>query len=107
MTDLRRAVLAKVESLRDHLIATTQELVRIPSINHPPTGDEYACQMAVAEHFRQMGITPEVYPLDDVPGLKAHPSYWPRRNYSNRPNVVARRKGAGGGRALVVSGHID
>ncbi len=107
MADLRQDVFDKVELLRDYLIATLQELVRIPSVNHPPTGDEYACQMAVANHFRDMHLVPEVYYLDDVAGLKEHPSYWPGRDYSNRPNVVARRKGEGGGRSLVLSGHID
>jgi acetylornithine deacetylase len=107
MSDVRQSALKKVESLRDYLVSTTQELVRIPSINHPPTGDEYACQMAVAEHWRDMGLAPEVYYLDDVPGLIAHSSYWAGRDYSNRPNVVVRHRGAGDGRSLVLSGHID
>jgi acetylornithine deacetylase len=63
--------------------------------------------MAVAKQFRDMQLVPEVYYLDDVAGLKEHPSYWPGRDYHNRPNVVARRKGMGGGRSLVLSGHID
>jgi acetylornithine deacetylase len=107
LSDLRDRVIDKVESLRDYLVATAQELVRIPSVNHPPTGDEYACQMAVAQHFRDIRLAPEVYYLDDVAGLKEHPSYWAGRDYTNRPNVVARRKGTGGGRSLVLSGHID
>ena len=107
MTDLRKAVIQKVDSLHDALIATTQELVRIPSVNHPPTGDEYACQMAVVENLRDMGLEASAYSLDEVPGLKDHPTYFPGRDYSNRPNVTAKRKGAGSGRSLVLSGHID
>ncbi len=107
MLDLRHAVMAKVESLREYLIETTQELVRIPSINHPPTGEEFSCQMVVARHLYEIGLTPDVYYLDQVPGLKDHPSYWPGRFYNDRPNVVARRVGVGGGRSLVLSGHID
>lgn len=107
MADLRSAVLTKGASLRDYLIDATRELVRVPSINHPPTGEEYTCQMIVARHLADMGLTPEVYYLDNVPGLSAHPSYWPGRDYSNRPNVVVRRPGSGGGRSLVLSGHID
>jgi acetylornithine deacetylase len=97
----------KVESLRDYLVTTTQELVRIPSINHPPTGEEYSCQMVVARHLREMGLAPEVYYIDQVPGLREHASYWPGRFYNDRPNVVARRDGTAGGRSLVLSGHID
>lgn len=107
MTDLRHAVMRKVESLCDYLVTTTQELVRIPSINHPPTGEEYSCQMVVARHLREMGLAPVVYYLDQVPGLREHTSYWPGRFYNDRPNVVARRDGTAGGRSLVLSGHID
>lgn len=107
MLNLRQSVMNKVESLRDYLIETTQELVRIPSINHPPTGEEFSCQMVVARHLREMGLVADVYYLDQVTGLKEHPSYWPGRFYNDRPNVVARRDGVGGGRSLVLSGHID
>jgi acetylornithine deacetylase len=107
MIDLRNEVNQKVESLRDYIIATTQELVRTPSINHPPTGDELACQIVVAEQLRGMGLEPNAYSLDEVPGLKDHPTYFPGRDYSNRPNVAATRKGVGEGRSLVLSGHID
>lgn len=107
MNNKRIELLEKIDSLEDYLMSTTQELIRIPSINHPPTGGEYHCQMAVARQFRDMGLEPDIYYLDDVPGLKEHPSFWPGRDYSNRPNVSARRKGLGGGRSLVLSGHID
>jgi acetylornithine deacetylase len=107
MRDFRKAVTQKVDGLRDYLISTTQELVRIPSVNHPPTGDEYACQMAVIEQLRSIGLEASAYFLDEVPGLRDHPSYFPGRDYSNRPNVTATRKGVGEGRSLVLSGHID
>ena len=42
-----KLVIEKVEGLRDFIFNSLQEIVRIPSINHPPTGDEYECQMAV------------------------------------------------------------
>jgi acetylornithine deacetylase len=96
-----------VEGLRQYLFTSLSELVRIPSMNHPPTGDEYECQMAVARLWREMGLEPEVYTLDSVPGLKERPDYWPGRDYTRRPNVIVRRKGSGGGKSLLFSGHID
>jgi acetylornithine deacetylase len=39
--------------------------------------------------------------------LKDHPRFWPGRDYTHRPNVIARRKGRGGGKSLLLSGHID
>jgi acetylornithine deacetylase len=54
-----------------------------------------------------MGLDPDIYTLDQVPVLKDHPSFWPGRDYTGRPNVSARRKGKGTGRSLVLSGHCD
>lgn len=81
--------------------------MRIPSENTPPTGAECACQNYIAEFLGKLGWQPCIYGLDSVPGLTDHPLYWKGRNYSNRPNLGARRKGAGGGRSLLLSGHID
>jgi acetylornithine deacetylase len=107
MSTIHKRVIEKVESLREYLFSTTRELVRIPSVNHPPTGDEYECQMAVARHLREIGLKPEIYVPDEVAGILSHPEFWPGHDYSQRPNVAARRKGSGGGKSLVFSGHID
>ncbi len=106
-SSLHRAVDAAVDTLAEELIGIARELIRIPSINHPPTGEEEACQAAVAAHLAKAGLRPEIYALDEVAGLAAHPAFWPGRDYRGRPNVVARRPGRGGGRSLVFSGHID
>ena len=36
-----------------------------------------------------------------------HPSYWPGRDYRDRPNIHSCQQGAGGGRSLLLTGHID
>lgn len=96
-----------VERKRDRLVGLVQKLVQMPSENTPPDGAEGRCQAFIAEHLSTCGMTPSVYKLGDVPGLAEHPLYWPGRNYENRPNVGAKRTGSGGGRSLVLSGHID
>jgi acetylornithine deacetylase len=100
-------VCAYVEEQRDRLVQIIQDLIRIPSENQAPVGAEEACQQYVAEFLRREGCDTETYPLDEVVGLKEHPLYWPGRDYSKRPNVGARKKGQGGGRSLLLSGHID
>lgn len=107
MKPTQQRVSNKVDDLRDYIFKSLHELVSIPSMNHPPTGDEYECQMAVVRQWREMGLEPEIYALDTVPGLKEHPRYWPGRDYTHRPNVITRRKGRGGGKSLLLSGHID
>jgi len=97
----------KLEALRPELTATLSRLVRIPSENVPPSGNESACQSFVADHLRQIGLAPDVYEITEVAALSSHAEYWPGRNYAGRPNVNAVLKGSGGGRSLILSGHID
>lgn len=106
-SDVEADLLRYVEQHAERLVGIARDLVRIPSENTPPTGAERACQEYVAKFLQARGWQPSVYALADVPGLAEHPLYWPGRDYSNRPNVGARRRGAGGGRSLVLSGHID
>jgi len=96
-----------LEELRPELEATLRDLVRIPSENLPPAGNEAACQDYVASCLRGLGLEPDVYAIADVASLASHPEYWPGRSYADRPNVNAMIRGSGGGRSLILSGHID
>jgi acetylornithine deacetylase len=73
----------------------------------PPGGAEQACQEYLAGVLRGLGWETRLYRPDEVPGATEHPLWWPGRDYGSRPNLGARRKGAGGGRSLVLSGHAD
>ncbi len=106
-TLIEKDLLRYVDSHRDDLIQLLQTLVRTPSENTPPTGAEAACQTICADTLRSCGFTTELYELDDVDGLRTHPLFWPGREYAGRPNLAARLKGSGGGRSLILSGHID
>lgn len=103
----RKHLSSYVDSHRDRLVEIIRDLVRIPSENTPPVGNEEACQQHVAEFLRAQGLETELYYLRNVQGLEEHALFFPGRDYSNRPNVDARRKGQGGGRSLVLSGHVD
>lgn len=92
---------------RSRLIHHISELVRIPSENTPPTGAELECQRHIRSLLAQLGLKVELYGLDQVEGLQKHPVYQPGRNYTNRPNLRAVLPGSGGGKSLLLSGHID
>ena len=96
-----------VEERTDRLVAIARDLVRIPSENRAPQGAEFGCQEYLASRLRRAGWTPKLYTPDEVPGIAAHPLFWPGRDYAQRPNLASFRKGTGGGRSLVLSGHID
>lgn len=105
--DLSPLLLEYVEKNSATLIHLAQELVRIPSENTPPTGMELACQKKIADSLELLGWKPSLYELNEVVGLPDHPLFVSGRNYLGRPNLGCRIPGKGGGRSLVLSGHID
>lgn len=104
---LQRTLTEYVEQHRGRLIEITQELIRRPSENKPPDGAEKACQSWIAQHLADVGLQTELYYLGEVAGIESHPLFFAGRDYTDRPNVGARRHGIGGGRSLLLSGHVD
>lgn len=96
-----------VEQNSHRLVDILSSLVRIPSENTPPFGREQVCQHYVADLLREFGWSPQLYTLDEVPGLCEHPAFFAGRDYRNRPNLGGRLSGSGNGRSLLLSGHID
>lgn len=97
-------------SKADRLRETIAELVRIPSENTPPSGSESACQRYISKRLGQLNLASELYTPDEVVDLAKHPAYWPDRDYTDRPNLISLWQGTaggGGGRSLLLSGHID
>ncbi len=100
-------IIEYVSKNRDRLFSVIQELVRRPSENTPPAGNEGECQRFIASRLSAAGYDPDMYLLGDVAGLAEHPLFMPGRDYGARPNLAATRKGANGGRSLIFSGHVD
>ncbi len=104
--DPQRA-LSHVRRHRDRLHAIIAGLVQIPSENRPPLGSEGACQRHIGQLLTDMGLAPRHYQPDQAPGVREHPLFWPGRDYSDRTNLIATKPGTGGGKSLLLSGHID
>ncbi len=107
-----RAIDAWIGNHVDDLITVAQELVRIPTENIPPTGNEAAGQHFVRGQLESLGADIDWFCPDDVPGLHEHPAYYPlingrSRQLGDRPNVVGTIRGRGGGRSVLFSTHID
>jgi acetylornithine deacetylase len=105
--NLQATLTEYVHRKRDRLIELARDVIRLRSENKPPAGAEGACQEHIARVLRASGWNPELYKLSDVKGLAQHPLFQTVRDYRDRPNLGARRAGAGGGRSLVLSGHVD
>ncbi len=87
---------------RDRLIADLQALVRIPSI----TGSEEAVAAWAADALRALALDVEV--VTPAPtSIRADPA-WPGEEMARSSiPVVIGRAGRGGGRRLILSGHLD
>jgi len=88
--------------------AATVELIsgyiRIPSTH----GSELPAQKYVYDRFREIGVSARFVPISDR--LKGDPEYSHTDgdiSFEDRPNVVVRLRGTGGGRSLIINSHTD
>ncbi len=103
MTDDRKKILAAVEANKDKAIKFLQDIVAIPSV----TGEEGQIQAFLNTYLKQIGLEVDMWE-SDWEALKKHPGYIPvEQGYEGRPNIVAKWKGAGGGKSLLLNGHTD
>jgi succinyl-diaminopimelate desuccinylase len=93
----RDLVLRAVDEARDEVVALTQELVRIPTVN--PPGDAYEpCARLLGDRLRRDGFDVAYYTAEGRPEHSAaHP----------RVNVVGRRRGRHDRPCVHLNGHID
>jgi acetylornithine deacetylase len=97
-----------VDGKREEILAWTQALLRFPSENRPPSGNEAGAQGFLAEECRKAGWNTEEYLPTFVPGIRSHRYWLSSREYPDgRRNVAARWKGTGKGASLLFSGHVD
>lgn len=100
-------LISLIENRKDKIVSFVQELIRIPSLNTPPTGQEKKCQLFIADKLKNLGMEVDIFSPDELVGLKEHPYYNPGREYRDRPNVVGTYKGKGKGKSILLTGHVD
>jgi acetylornithine deacetylase len=94
---------AAVDALRPELIEFARLLVRIPSVS----GSEQAAQRAIAAKYESLGLSVDIVPSVREE-LESHPAFCDDAvPFVDRLNVVARWRGSGGGRSLILNGHMD
>ncbi len=95
-----------VRPVREDIVALLQQLVRADTVAVPPRGNEAAGQKVLVRALKARKIDVEMYDTGTM-NEADHPYARRSRDYSGRPNVVARLTGSGGGRSLLLNGHID
>jgi len=70
-------------------------------------GNESSTQAIVIEKCRQLGLTLDIWEIGGAE-LTNHPAYCcDRVSFEGNPNLVAVLKGTGGGKSIILNGHID
>jgi acetylornithine deacetylase len=93
-----------VEDRRADLVTLTQELIRIESI----TGNEGDIQAYIEARLRELDLEVDVW-VPDPRDMARHPAFVEAEDMrgGGHPNVVGIWRGAGGGRSLILNGHVD
>jgi acetylornithine deacetylase len=96
--DATAAALAQIDAMRDDILQTLAALVRIPSVTpkypgldyEETVGGETRCNEALRPTYEAAGCQIDMWAEE-----------------SGRDNLVGVVKGSGGGRSLILNGHID
>ena len=132
MAVMEGKIVSKVEQKKADLVDFLARLVRIPSL----TGEEGAAQEFLSSHAQSLGMEVKLSEPDlelifrKYPESAQYPTHWRHDlilaydrlasyaelmrsgkcdvlNYKGRPNLVANLKVTGGGRSLLLAGHVD
>src|SRR5512136_1242783 len=100
---LQEKILRQVDKTSKEETDFLSKLVKIKSL----VGQEGEGQNFYAQACRKLGMKVEMFTPEKAE-IKTHPAYIPiDLEYPGRPNVIAEMNGAGGGRSLILNGHID
>jgi acetylornithine deacetylase len=92
--------------LRPEIVRMLQALVRVDTVAVPPHGKETAGQKVLRRFLRPYRLDVETYDTGFL-ARSRHPYVRRDRRYAGRHNLIARLPGAGRGRSLLLSGHMD
>lgn len=104
-TSVERRIVSLIDSQREGIVTSLQELVQIPSV----TGAEKEAQDFMSRYFRKIGLHVDIFEANDelLTRNRAYRRGSLTRSYHDRPNIVGVLAGSGGGRSMILNGHID
>jgi acetylornithine deacetylase len=109
MSPAEEQVCAAIAHREPELVELLQALVRFDTTTHmvgDAPRDEVALQAMLAGRLRAAGAAVDVWE-PDVTSLAGHPMVPAGFSFAGRPQLAARFAGAGGGRTLLLNGHVD
>ncbi len=101
--NIEKAVIDAIDKRQEGILHYASTLIRIPSL----TGEEGLAQKFIQDTLTDLGCELDVWE-PDLDELKQHPEFQQiPDDYSGRPNVVGILHGQGGGKSVILNGHID
>ncbi|HEX3444268.1 MAG TPA: ArgE/DapE family deacylase [Chthoniobacterales bacterium] len=112
--ELERRIVDAVNRSRERIAQTLQELIRFESIvMADPTKagpGERECQKYLARRLAAAGFETDLWEPDAdalLEKYKGRPGAQLGRNFRGRPNLAGTLHGSGGGKSILLTGHID
>lgn len=107
MNQLEEQVVNYLDRHKEELFTLLSKLLQIESINYNTSGDEANCIPLLQAEYEKLGLTPEIYYPDSVPGVRTSPDYLPGRSADKRPNIRAVYPGGSTGKSVMLAAHTD
>lgn len=109
----KRAALGWIEEHREEIIEYLQQMIRIPSVNpwftkKHETG-EREMQELIADTMRGLGAEIDMWEpdADHLSKYEGYAGYYAGRDFKDRPDLAATIRGSGGGKSILLTGHVD
>lgn len=101
--DVSKMIDESVSRMREDLVATLRELVRIPSV----TGSEGKAQDVMRREYEALGL--KVFQLiTNREKVQSHPAYCDTgKPYEGRPNIIGFWEGDPRRKSIILNGHMD
>ncbi|MGO9823462.1 MAG: M20/M25/M40 family metallo-hydrolase [Solirubrobacteraceae bacterium] len=109
LTGAEAGVCEAIERGRVQLVELAADLIGFDTtaraVGDPPRA-EAALQAYLADRLQAVGGEVDLWQPDDA-AMQGRPLVPPGLDFAGRPQLIATRRGGGGGRSLVFNGHID
>ncbi len=114
LTTEQERIMRWIEGNRREVVKFLQEMIRVPSVNpwFGPKAEESRegeVQGVIGARMEEMGAEVKRWEPNAQALVKyaGRPGYYADHKFEGRPNQAAIIKGSGGGRSLMLTGHVD